>query len=117
MKDEVTHADKRFEPDIRFLLANERTLLAWIRTSIALQAGGLALAHFSENATIQRVASIAIIALGGWMAYTGYSRFKAADDAIRSKQLPSIGNAPLIQAGGVIIIAVVLIIGILFSIK
>ena len=44
--------DKRFpasvfgvgtEPDARFSLANERTFLAWIRTSLALLAGGVAL--------------------------------------------------------------------------
>lgn len=31
------------EPDPRFTLANERTFLAWIRTSLALLAGGIAL--------------------------------------------------------------------------
>ncbi|HET9290174.1 MAG TPA: DUF202 domain-containing protein, partial [Actinomycetes bacterium] len=31
------------EPDYRFTLANERTFLAWIRTSLALLAGGVAL--------------------------------------------------------------------------
>ena len=29
------------EPDYRFTLANERTFLAWIRTALALVAGGL----------------------------------------------------------------------------
>ncbi|GAA1080829.1 DUF202 domain-containing protein [Kitasatospora nipponensis] len=32
------------EPDYRFSLANERTLLAWIKTALALLAGGVALA-------------------------------------------------------------------------
>ncbi|MFI5270706.1 MAG: YidH family protein [Candidatus Saccharimonadales bacterium] len=117
MQDKKGESKSRFEPDIRFLLANERTLLAWIRTSIALQAGGLVLAHFSSNAIIQRVASVLIVGLGGWTAYIGYSRFKAADNAIRSEQLPSIGYAPPIQAGSVIIVAIVLILGILLGVR
>lgn len=32
-------------PDERFTLANERTFLAWIRTSLGLLAGGIAMAH------------------------------------------------------------------------
>lgn len=34
------------EPDPRFTLANERTFLAWIRTSLAFLAGGVALEAF-----------------------------------------------------------------------
>ncbi|HWC41041.1 MAG TPA: DUF202 domain-containing protein [Actinomycetota bacterium] len=34
------NGDRR-EPDCRFSLANERTLLAWIRTALALDAAGL----------------------------------------------------------------------------
>lgn len=117
MAEKTNEVKNRFEPDIRFLLANERTLLAWIRTSIALQAGGLALAHFSSNVIIQHVVSILIVGLGGWMAYMGYSRFRAADRAIRDEKLPSIGYAPLIQAGSVIIIAVVLMLGILLGVR
>jgi putative membrane protein len=35
------------EPDARFSLANERTFLAWIRTSLALMAAGIALEAFT----------------------------------------------------------------------
>jgi putative membrane protein len=38
-------------PDPRFLLANERTLLAWLRTALALQAGGLGVLQFRPSGT------------------------------------------------------------------
>lgn len=37
------------EPDYRFSLANERTFLAWIRTSIALLASGVVLEQFATR--------------------------------------------------------------------
>lgn len=66
------------EPDARFTLANERTFLAWIRTSLALIAAGVALEAFNlPIATGFRLsASLLLIALGvlapiqawfGWM--------------------------------------------------
>lgn len=38
------------EPDPRFSLANERTFLAWIRTSLALLGAGIALEAFGQEA-------------------------------------------------------------------
>lgn len=37
------------EPDYRFTLANERTFLAWIRTALALLAGGVLLLQFANR--------------------------------------------------------------------
>ncbi|HSO51509.1 MAG TPA: DUF202 domain-containing protein, partial [Actinomycetes bacterium] len=37
----------RREPDYRFSLANERTLLAWVRTALALDAAGLGVIRFA----------------------------------------------------------------------
>ncbi len=36
------------EPDPRFSFANERTFLAWVRTALALIAGGVALTAYGE---------------------------------------------------------------------
>ena len=39
----------RHHPDYRFTLANERTLLAWLRTGLALVAGGVAVATYAPD--------------------------------------------------------------------
>jgi putative membrane protein len=37
------------EPDYRFTLANERTLLAWVRTVLALDSTGLGVIRFAPE--------------------------------------------------------------------
>jgi inner membrane protein YidH len=93
------------EPDVRFLLANERTLLAWIRTALTLLAAGVALIHFGGSSLPQASFGITAILLGGLMAAVGYGRFRAADRAIRAAQLPAAGYGPAVQAAGVIAFA------------
>ena len=43
------------DPDPRFSLANERTFLAWIRTTLALLAAGVALEAVEEGGIFRRV--------------------------------------------------------------
>ncbi len=95
------------DPDVRFLLANERTLLAWVRTGLTLQAGGFALAHFSSDTT-GKFAGITAIICGGILAIVGYNRFKAADTAIRNHELPKNGNGPALEVMTVVMIAFIL---------
>ena len=40
------------EPDPRFSLANERTALSWMRTALALVAGGVAIVSLSSLSTL-----------------------------------------------------------------
>lgn len=102
--------NEMIDPDVRFLLANERTLLAWIRTALAVVAGGVALTQIGKDSNAQNIIGIAAIMLGGFMAVVGYIRFQAADKAIRRGELPTIGREPIIQAASVAVIAFALII-------
>ena len=88
--------------DVRFLLANERTLLAWVRTALAVIAIGLALTQLSSNSTNQSIIGILVILLGAVMTTIGYVRFKDADRAIRSGKLPVGDKGPQLQVVSVI---------------
>lgn len=99
------HNAERLDVDARYLLANERTLLAWIRTSIAIEAGGVALLQLHQH---NRTLGILTLLSGATVALIGYHRFHAADQAIRAHKLPPAGVGPAIQVGMVVIIAIVL---------
>lgn len=107
--------DQSLDPDVRFLLANERTLLAWIRTGLTLQAGGFALVHFSSGSYISATVGIAAVALGGVLAVIGFARFRSADQAIRAHRLPAMGKAPLIQTIAVVLVAIIITTTLLFD--
>lgn len=71
------------EPDPRFTLANERTFLAWLRTSLALLAAGVALEAFTLplQPQLRLAASLVLIALGILVpvqAWAGWARDERA---------------------------------------
>src|SRR5690606_33022341 len=71
------------EPDPRFTLANERTFLAWIRTSLALIAGGVALEAFELpiSPVLSLASAVILIALGTLTpvyAWFGWARVEPA---------------------------------------
>lgn len=71
------------EPDYRFTLANERTFLAWIRTTLALLAAAAALdvVHLSMPRVLQHWLAV-LLALGGAIgvvqAWLGWARTERA---------------------------------------
>lgn len=71
------------QADIRFSLANERTLLSYQRTAIGLMGAAIAVAHFFGDGTLVIVFAVALLLTGVIAAVGGYLHFRAADRAIQ----------------------------------
>ncbi|MFT3900701.1 MAG: DUF202 domain-containing protein [Gordonia sp. (in: high G+C Gram-positive bacteria)] len=70
--------------DARFTLAAERTVLAWVRTSIGLIAAGVAILHLfgSFSPTARLILGTTVIALGAFTAVVGVVRWREVDRAL-----------------------------------
>jgi putative membrane protein len=77
--------DMGHDPDYRFSLANERTFLAWIRTALALNAGGLAVAGLlPQFAGLGRdLLAVALIGLGTVISVQSVIRWARNEEAMR----------------------------------
>jgi putative membrane protein len=94
-------ADRRFprrlygegkEPDPRFSLANERTFLAWMRTSLALLAAGVALEalQLPIDEDLRFASALVFIVLGLLAPMQAWLGWLATERALRHSQaLPS----------------------------
>ncbi|MBI1378675.1 MAG: DUF202 domain-containing protein [Frankiales bacterium] len=74
------------DPDYRFSLANERTFLAWIRTSLAFIAGAVALEQLVPSFSIAgvRTAVSVVLALFGLLTGVGaYRHWRRSEAAMR----------------------------------
>jgi putative membrane protein len=110
--------DPAHHPDYRFTLANERTLLAWLRTALALVAGGVAVATYAPDLGARwgsAVVALALVLTGLGVALAGYSRWRANEAAIRNDEpLPASWLAPTVTAA---VAAVVVVVGVLVGIQ
>jgi putative membrane protein len=74
------------EVDVRFSLANERTLLAWGRTALAIIATGLILGKVLPPGVygrLQTAAGMALAIAGTVLASWAYRDYRRTDHAIR----------------------------------
>ena len=73
--------------DYRFSLANERTFLAWIRTALALIAGGLAVVQLLDEVepdALRRALGVPLVLLGGLLGGLSFFRWERNERAMQS---------------------------------
>jgi putative membrane protein len=90
------------EPDPRFTLANERTFLAWLRTSLALMAAGVGIAAVGIDGRpiLRYVIAIALLLAGVACSVAAFGLWMATERALRmGRPLPSPRLAPLLGYG------------------
>jgi putative membrane protein len=93
------------DPDPRFSLANERTFLAWLRTSLAFIAAGVALEAlgFPESDGFRSAGALVFVVIGIAAAVRAWTGWVRTETALRKNEpLPSIGIGLILVVGIVI---------------
>jgi putative membrane protein len=99
------------EPDPRYTLANERTFLAWVRTSLAMLAGGVALHALGlpDTAWIRSLLATLLVGFGGVVTVLAMVRWARIERAMREhRDLPAF-TLGFLLTGAVVIGAVLLV--------
>lgn len=101
------------EPDFRFIMANERTFLAWQRTALALLAVAVAVVQFVPHALVlggQHMVAGLLAVLAILSAVNGIRRWEQVDAAMRKgAPLPN-QHIPAWLGIGLVLVAVVAIV-------
>ena len=101
------------DPDYRFSLANERTFLAWVRTSLAFIAAAVALEQLVPTFSVQgvRTALSVVLAVFGLVAGVGaYRHWARSERAMRNgAPLPRTNLTLWLSAGLALIAGIVVV--------
>jgi putative membrane protein len=96
------------EPDYRFTLANERTFLAWLRTSLSLLAAGVAVVQLVPSFPLPGARAVTgglLAVLAVVSAAAGVLRWRAVETAIRhARPLPP-QRLPWVLGAGLVVLA------------
>jgi len=98
------------EPDPRFSLANERTFLAWVRTALAMFAGGVALHALAVPADgfLRGLMVLVLVGIGALVCLLALVRWARVERAMRLHQpLPSFGLG-IVMAGALVVVGALL---------
>ena len=104
------------EPDPRFTLANERTFLAWIRTSLGLTAGAVAMEAFAGDEIpeiVRTPLACILLVLAAVLAIVAFRRWVRIEASMRHQRPLPMPQASILLVLGISIGAVLLIVAIL----
>lgn len=95
-------------PDPRVRLANERTFLAWIRTSLGFIAAGIAIVYVARADEIAaRALSLVLTSAGALLGIGGHWRWKKNNERISRALTLEPGRLPTLTTAFVVVAAVV----------
>jgi putative membrane protein len=105
------------EPDYRFTLANERTYLAYLRTSLACYAGGLSAVQFLDLGGarwLARVIGVVLVTAGIVTTAGAFRRWQANLSAMRQGTRLPVTRLPLMLGATIAVVGLIaLLIGLL----
>jgi putative membrane protein len=103
LAEEGARDERTPEPDVRFTLANERTLLAYQRTAIGLMGAAIAVGHFFGDGLLVLTFAGALLVTGAVAAIGGYQHFRLVDRAIRHGDPLPDGPAAHLLSGAMVV--------------
>jgi putative membrane protein len=110
-------ADEGDTPDYRFSLANERTFLAWLRTALALIAGGFAVDQFLPGLPDGwRIAlALGLLASGVLCALRAVHHWVRCERAMRRGEDLPVSRFPALLSLLVAVVAVAMVVVVVFG--